>query len=201
MEVLVVESESGAANDAVEALEAADHHVLRCHDPGARPFPCAGLDPGECPLDRGTVQVVLDVRGRTTPHPEPLEDGVTCALRRRLPVVIAGSSAINPFAQFAVRDASHQDVVAACEHAADGPQAEHQTVADRALAATLQNAGSDEPGWSDVRRTRAGLQVTLFVPAAATARTREMAAVRVAGAVRAFDPHAARIEVQCETAP
>ena len=146
MDVLVVESEPSAADASIEALESAGHRVVRCHEPGAPAFPCRGLDPGDCPLEHGSVQVVLDVRGKTTPHPEPLEDGVSCALRRRLPVVVAGTSAINPFSRFPVLDASRQDVVAACERAATGPQAEHQAVADRALDATLRNAGTEEPG-------------------------------------------------------
>jgi hypothetical protein len=198
MDVLVVESEPGAADAAVAAREAADHRVVRGHESGAAPFPWRGGGPRDCPLDRGAVRVVLDVRGKTTPHPGPLEDGVTCALRRRLPVVIAGTSAINPFARFPVLDATRQDVVAACERAAKGPQAEHQTVADRALDATLRNAGFDEPGRSIVHRTPGGLQVTLLVPPESSAKTREMAAVRVAGALRAFDRDAGSIDIECE---
>jgi hypothetical protein len=198
MEVLVVESELGAADAAIAALEAADHRVLRCHEPGADPFPCRGLEPGECPLERGTVQVVLDVRGHSTPHPDPLEDGVTCGLRRRLPLVVAGLSASNPFARFVVLDASRQDVVAACELAANGPREDHEKVADAALQATLQRAGRDQQGSSSVRLTARGLQVTLFLPEDTDAKTREMAAVRVVGALRRYDRHSARIDVACE---
>jgi hypothetical protein len=198
MDVLVVESDPGVADAAIEALEAAHHRVLRCHDAGSPAFPCRGLDPGDCPLESGTVQVVLDVRGKTTPRPDPLEDGVSCALRRRLPVVVAGTSAINPFARFPVVDASRQDVVAACERAASGPQTEHQVVADRALEATLQIAKIEGPSHSEVHRTADGLRITLHVPAAASKKTLDMAAVRVAGAIRAFDAHAPRLDIQCE---
>jgi hypothetical protein len=198
MEVLVVESEPGAADAAIAALEAAEHRVLRCHDRGAAPFPCRGLEPGDCPLERGTVSVVLDVRGRITPRPSPLEDGVTCALRRRLPVVVAGTSAVNPFSRYPVLDATRQDVVAACEYAASGPRSDHEAVADRALNATLQRSGRDEEGSTSVRLGPGGLQVTLFMPEDTDPKTREMAAVRVAGAIRRFDRHAARIDVACE---
>jgi hypothetical protein len=198
MDVLVVESEVGAADAAIAALEAADHRVFRCHEAGAPAFPCRGLDPGDCPLDRKTVQVVLDVRGHTTPRPDPLEDGVTCALRRRLPVVIAGTSAINPFARFSVSDASRQEVVAACERAVNGPQADHQAVADRAVAATVRNAGIDGPSGSVVHRSSDGLQVTLLVPPETSPNTREMAAVRAAAALRAFDRHAGKLDIECD---
>lgn len=197
MEVLVLESEPAAANAAIDALTAAGHTVVRCHDPGAEGFPCRALDPGACPLGRGSVRVVLDVRGRTSPHPTALEDGVTCALRHHLPVVVAGKTAVNPFAPFAVTDAAGHDVVAACERAADSGQAQHEAVASRALDATLRNAGLDG-GEVSVRRTDDGLVVTLRVPPEADTKTREVAAVRVVGAVRSFDRYANLIDVQVE---
>jgi hypothetical protein len=198
MEVLVLESEPAAADAAIEALDAAGHTVVRCHDPGAGPFPCRGLDPGQCPLEHRPVRVVLDVRGRTSPRATALEDGVTCALRRRLPVVVAGKTAINPFAAFSVADAAGNDVVEACERAATGAQGDHQAVADRALAVTLENSGSEQTGESRVLRTADGLQVTLFVPPETARGTRDMAAVRVVGALRDFDRHARRIDIVCE---
>ncbi len=82
----------------------------------------------------------------------------------------------------------------------DGPQGEHQAVADRALEATLQRAGADPRGSSSVRRSAEGLHVTLFVPEETEAGTRAMAAVRVAGALRAFDPSVPRIDIGCEVA-
>lgn len=200
MDVLVLESEPGAADAAISALEGTDHTVVRCHEPGARAFPCRGLVPGPCPLECGSVQVVLTVRGHTLPRPSPLEDGVTCALRRRLPVVMAGSTALNPFAGFRVVDAARGDVVAACEGAATGAQVEHEAVANRALDETLRRAGHEAAGQSSVRRTERGLDVLLTVPPGTDERTRGMAAVRVVGALRAFDPHAPRIDLGYEMA-
>lgn len=104
MEVLVVESEPGAAAIAIAQLEAAGHRVTRCHEPGQRPFPCVGLDPGRCPLENDAIDVELTVRARTNPRPSPLEDGVTCVLRHHAPVVAAGRTTINPFAQYSVTD-------------------------------------------------------------------------------------------------
>jgi hypothetical protein len=195
MDVLVLESEPGAADAAIEALEAADHRVLRCHERGARAFPCRGLVPGSCPLERDAVQVVLTVRGHTFPRPSPLEDGVTCALRRRLPVVMTGSTALNPFAGFRVVDAARRDVVAACEDAATGPQVDHEAVATRVLDETLRRAGTEAGGNCEVRRRGDGIDVRLTVPPGTDARTRAMAGVRVVGALRAFDSHTPRIDV------
>ena len=40
--------------------------------------------------------------------------------------------------------------------------------------------------------------MTLFVPAEISSKAREMAAVRVAGALRAFDHDAGSIDIECE---
>jgi hypothetical protein len=115
--------------------------------------------------------------------------------------VVAGTSAVNPFSRYSVLDATRQDVVAACEYAASAPRSAHEAVANRALNATLERAGRDGQGSSAVHLGPGGLQVTLFMPEDTDAKTREMAAVRVTGALRRFDRHAARIDVACETTP
>lgn len=196
MEVLVVESEPGAAAIAIAQLEAAGHRVTRCHEPGQRAFPCVGLDPGRCPLENDAIDVVLTVRARTNPRPSPLEDGVTCALRRHAPVVVAGRTTINPFAQYSVTDAGADDVVDACERAATGPQLEHEGVATKALEWTLSHDGlSTEAARVSVRRSGIGLRVALLLPRETPKRVRDMASVRVAGALRAFDRQAPHIDI------
>ncbi len=123
MDVLVVESDPGAAAVAIAQLQAAGHRVERCHEPGARAFPCAALNPGRCPLEDGEIDVVLTVRARSHPRPSQLEDGVTCALRQHVPVVVAGRTNLNPYARYDVAVAGVDDVVETCELAANGPQA------------------------------------------------------------------------------
>jgi hypothetical protein len=198
MDVLVVESEPGAGAAAIADLEAAGHQVQRCHEPGAGSFPCAGLDPGRCPLEEGAIDVVLTVRARPTPRPTPFEDGITCALRRHVPVVVSGDTAIDPFARYAATVAGTGDIVASCELAATGPQVEHEGVATKALDQTLELAGlPHELARASVRRSGNGLHVTLHFPPETPKKVRDIASVRVVGAVRAFDAHARRIEI-CE---
>jgi len=198
MEVLVVESDPGAAVIAIAQLEAAGHRVTRCHEPGARAFPCAGLDPGRCPLEDDAIDVVLTVRGRSHPRPSPLEDGVTCAMRRRTPVVVAGRTALNPFDQYPVTVAGAEDIVEACERAARGPQIAHEAVATTALGQTLDGSGIESAeAYASVHRSGEGLRVVLYVPPETSKRVRDVASVRVVGALREFDRTIPRIATAC----
>jgi hypothetical protein len=195
MKVLVVESESGAATIASAQLERAGHEVLRCHEPGSRAFPCAGFAAGGCPLEHEAIDVVLTVRARSSSQPAPLEDGAVCALRRHLPLVVAGRSGTNPFASFPVTTAG-RDVVAACEEAATVPSADHEAVAQRALDESLAGHGIDDAEARAFVRRRAGrLTASLQFPAETPERTRAMASVRVVGALRQFDPYNGGIDV------
>ena len=87
LNVMVLQSERGAADEAAGELTAAGHVVLRCHDPGASAFPCRGIeDRSKCPLWSHRVDVALTVRSRPRSQPAPQEDGVRCALMHH-PVV------------------------------------------------------------------------------------------------------------------
>jgi hypothetical protein len=195
MKVLVLESEAGAATIAAAQLERAGHQVLRCHEPGARAFPCAALQDDGCPLERECVDVVLTVRGRPVGQPTALEDGVSCALRRRVPVVVAGRTSVNPFKSFPVTVAG-RDVVQACELAASGSLVEHEGIAQRTLDESLQRAGAaTEAARVEVTRRSGGLRATLHFPPGTPERVRAMASVRVVGALRAFDPSAGGLDV------
>jgi len=199
MEVLVVESEPGAAAAAIAELEAAGHRVKRCHEPGAPAFPCVGLDPGRCPIEEDAIDVVLTVRPRPHLGPSALEDGVTCALRRHVPVVVAGRTTLNPFVEYAAVIAGDDGVVEACERAATGPQPEHEEVATDMLRQTLTRAGlPSDTASASVRRSGSGLRISLRVPPETTKQQRDTASVRDVGAVRAFDRHAPHIETTCE---
>ena len=200
MKVLVVETEPHAAATAAAQLEMSGHQIERCHEPDqdASAFPCIGLSSGRCPVEDTDIDVVLTVRGPSHPSPAPLEDGVTCALRRRLPVVVAGRTSTSPFDRYHVAVAN-QDVVGACERAAAGRQIQHEAVAGRALDWTLRHRDLPlDAARADVRRHDGGLQVTLFVPAETPNVVRDMAIVRVAGALRAFDTRSSRIDVTCK---
>ena len=115
LNVLLLESHHGEGTRSAHALEHAGHRVHRCHDRRRPDFPCVGLSGGDCPLD-GPIDVALAVRQRATPRPTPLEDGVTCALRAGIPLVVDGRALLDPFADLAATHVEVEgDVVGTCE--------------------------------------------------------------------------------------
>jgi hypothetical protein len=101
--VLVVGTDDWAIEQLGASLSGARHAVLRCHEPGEPTFPCNAFIPGRtCPIDAG-VDVVVTVRARPRHEPAPGEMGVVCAVRAGAPLVVAGMTHDNPFAQLAPR--------------------------------------------------------------------------------------------------
>ncbi len=195
MDILVTESASGAARAAAEELEAAGHRVHRCHDASSSTFPCAGLT-SECPLDAGTIDLVLTVRGHVRVTPAPTEDGVTCGLRHRVPVAVTGQTVMNPFEALGAEAVDVDDIVAACERVASSRRPGHEEVASAVMRDTLAIEGhAIEPSDVVVQRVGGRLRVRVMVPGEVPERAREIVAGRVVGRLREYDPHAGGIDI------
>jgi hypothetical protein len=195
MDVLVTESIAGAAQAAVSELEAAGHRVHRCHEEGAPLFPCAGLATDACPLDSGAIDLVLAVRPHVRTNPAAGEDGVTCGLRRRIPVAVAGQAVMNPFESFGA-DAVEGDLVQECERIAGSRRPGHEAVAREVVIETLLVEGMPTADVEvTVRRVADRLQVEVLVDPEVSPRSREILAVRVVGRLREYDTDAGGIDV------
>lgn len=198
LNVLVLESERGAAEAAIDELTKAGHAVLRCHEPGAPAFPCHGLaDDPSCPLRTTTVDVALTVRSRPRSQPAPQEDGVSCALARHVPLVVAGPSVMNPFNGFAAEVLDRtDDVTAACERAAVAPLPRHGDRAAGALAAVLDvhEITGCTPA---ITVTRQGGRLVAVVTGAGDLdhTVKSIGSVRIVAALRQFDTDATGIDV------
>lgn len=193
--VMVTETTLGASELVADQLRAAGHEVVGCHTPGAPAFPCTGMADGPCPIATG-IDVAVTVRRRPQSSPAPAEDGVLCALRARVPVVIAGQTLFQPFSGFdAVEVSGDADVVAAVEAAARDRRPQHEAVAARVLQSTLEIAGETDPADVRVTRSRDGLAVELRVASTVPREVQSRASVRVVGALREFDRNAPRIDV------
>ena len=200
MRVLVVESDRRTADKAITDLQAAGHHVVRCHETDLPAFPCNALcDKGTCPIEtQQGVDVVLDYHARPHPKPTAFEDGVSCSLRHHIPLVVAGTSALNPFDKWTTAIAGDDDIVEACELAATRPV---ERLAEPARAEVrkrlrLQPAVAEQ---SDVvvHRSNGQLDATIYLPGEAE-ETDGSLAVAVAGVLRAHDRFASRVNVAVE---
>jgi hypothetical protein len=197
LNVLVLESDRGAATDAVADLQAAGHNVLRCHDGEAPAFPCRALTDEGCPLRHNIVDVALTVRRRPRSQPAPQEDGVTCALRTHVPLVVAGAATLNPYEDLAtVIGNDLVDIVSACERAAAAPLRAHTGAALRALTTVFEkNDVGDVTARVVVHRRHGQLHVDVTSPQALPQPVQNIAAVQIIAALRALDPDARGIDV------
>jgi len=200
LNVLVLESDRGAAEDAARNLADSGHVVLRCHDPGAPAFPCRGIvDQSACPLRTHTVDVAVDVRSRPRSQPTPDEDGVRCSLMHRVPLVVAGPSVLDPYEPFeaAIVDRAG-DVVAACEAVAEAELARHGRVATEALRASRTPHDTLADARAVVTRRSGRLRVSLSGLGALAPLQRDAAVVRALGKLREFDSSAKGIDIVLE---
>jgi hypothetical protein len=195
--VLVVESDRGSATSAINDLKAAGHHVVRCHEQDLPAFPCNALcDHGECPLEAPEgVDVVVDYRARPHPRPTPFEDGVSCALRRHVPLVVAGTSALNPFDRWTRATAVDDDVVNVVEEVGGGQNIDLAAPA-RAEVRKLLERDPDVAARAnvEVHRRRGVISAVIEVPPEAE-EIESRLAVAVAGVLRATDRFSSQINV------
>jgi hypothetical protein len=197
MNALVLESEPNAADATIEQLTNAGHSVFRCHEPGKPEFPCRALaGEGPCPLIDPGVDVAVTVRTHPDTRPTVREDGVACALRARVPLVVAGRALLNPYEEWAEAVVEDGDLVGACERVAAAPSRDHSEIARDALReAVRRRAGSAGDADAVVWRDRSRLRVRLEGVDDLDRSVRGMAAADVAAALRAFDAHIPKIDI------
>ncbi|MEZ5142608.1 MAG: hypothetical protein R2726_08855 [Acidimicrobiales bacterium] len=201
MRVLVLEGRPGVADGAVEELGRAGHEVARCHEPDAPSFPCnAMLDGHGCPLDDGRVEVALVVRDGAGASAEAAEDGVRCALRRQVPLVVAGEPGGSALADWATVVTDAADALPdAVRQAAAAPLRRQSDAARRSLRSVLEHHGVDgSAADAEVVRSTTDLKVVLRPGVELDKGLADMASVRAVGAVRDVDPYARTINVSIE---
>ena len=200
LNVLLLENEPDVARHTREELEAKGHTVVGCHERGAPAFPCNGIAAGrECPLDADVIDVALVVRAHDSSVPTAREDGVACAIRQHVPLVVAGATRLHPYDDYAetVLDGT-LGVVEACERTATAPLPEHSALAARALEETLERRGVTASPHVTVRRRDGALVVHVTEAHGLDAGAKGMAAVRIMAALRELDTSARGIDVTFE---
>jgi hypothetical protein len=194
MDVLVVESHLGAAERLRRTLEDRGHRVLTCHEDEHERNGCRAVHADQgCPLDRGRVDVAVDLRRSHHPDPRPLEQGAICAVRARVPLVVAGAPSDSPLEPWATAHVLGDvpAIVEAVESVDGAVSPMHQRVVDEALDVLLPGEGAT----AVVHRRDGQIQVELALPSHLTPREAEMVAVRLVAAIRRFDTTTATIDV------
>lgn len=188
LDVLLLESLPGTADTAAAALAEAGHRVHRCFEhSGADPsaFACAAMaDPDGCPLD-ASVDVALLAREHAGTAPGPRERAVACAVRAGVPIVATGSDPLDELAPWIDRRAAGDEVVPACEAAADRPWDELRAAIVDRLGLLLHDAAIDADEVAVRLETDGGdLGVHLDLPRPVGLRVEHVLAVRTLDAVR-----------------
>lgn len=192
MKILLLEESPSLVDDAVIDAVSAGHQIVRCHDEDESPSTCRALRNEMCPLDVGDVEVAVVLQDG--PGNGSADDGARCALRRHIPVVLAGRgrSAVSDWVTARV---DRDQLIETVEMVAHEPSAPHSAVAEGSLLGVLENHGCNLEG-AKARVMRSGNQLRAFITAPhASAEITEIAAVRVAGALRRFDPFPRTIDV------
>ena len=195
MDVLLTDTSTGPARAAALRLGAAGHRVHTCHperDPG---FPCAAFRGEPCPLESYPIDVAVVVRAAAFTRPAPPEEGVLCAVRRDVPVVVAGAVEDNPFTHLAAAVHPGASVVEVVEAVADRPLQEASAAATAALRRALGATGAPVAGASAEVRRRGGRLAVSLEGGGAGRENVVASAPAVVRELRALDPWAAGVDV------
>jgi hypothetical protein len=197
MRVMLVGTLPGAIDRAEEVLRSGGHEVVHCRDEHAGTFPCTALtERGSCPFEAAPVDVVVTARDRAWPRPSPLEDGAICGIHRFVPLVVHGTTVLEPFERWAVAETrTDEELLDAVERAATAPLPEHGAVATATLRDLLAGHGvTDDTSTIEVRRSGGRLVVALALSPAAEPHA-AAATVKILTALRTLDPYADGIDV------
>jgi hypothetical protein len=194
MHVLMLQTGSAGSSAAAADLARHGYEVVVCHPDGDET--CVALAGGRCPLDAAPVDAAVVVRPYAADSALPLEDGVYCAARRGIPLVVAGQPAGHPFGAWASAEEEGTAVGATVDTVLASPLPRLSTIATATLRQALARRGITEtPARVEVRRRHGGVAVELIGVDDLAADAKAAASVRVAGAIRAVDPWVRSIDV------
>jgi CheY-like chemotaxis protein len=123
MRILVTGTEGSGIDRVERDLQAAGHETTACASGPAARGRCRGTeDKSACPFVGGGVDVIVAARQRPLPHLTKQEQLVECVLLNDIPLVVVGSTVMNPYGKrAAVLVEGFDEVVAACEAAVTAP--------------------------------------------------------------------------------
>ncbi|MGZ8762451.1 MAG: hypothetical protein ACXW2C_05630 [Acidimicrobiia bacterium] len=131
-----------------------------------------------------------------------MEDGVACAIRSFVPLVVTGPAETNPYGPWTTATVEEgADVVGVCAAAATAPLARHSRVASDRLREVLVHHDVAAADTADVEVTRRNgrLRILLRFPNDVPQGVCEAAATHVLASVHALDPAARGTDVSITT--
>lgn len=174
--------------EAAVPLRREGHDVVACHDGGAAAgrWPCVAVE-GACPLD-GAVDVAV-VLSRDVHRPP---EGVSCAVRHRVPLVVGGPAPVSllPYADVIVDDPA-LDLTDALDGAVAAPRPVLSTAATDAVAGVAERTGLAADVHAEVYRRGRDLDVVVRGLSGEMAAERARCAQAAFAAVRDAVPNGA----------
>lgn len=144
--------------EAAVPLRRRGHEVVACHEAGSSEgrWPCVAVE-SSCPLDEPVDAAVVLSQDEHRP-----EEGVSCAVRQRVPLVVGGPAPVNllPYADAVIDDIddSLADVV---ETAVATPHPLLSTAATEAVAGVAERSGMAGDVHADVFRRGRDIDVVV----------------------------------------
>jgi hypothetical protein len=130
------------------------------------------------------------MRADHTAHPSAFEEGLACALRTGIPLVVGGSPFVDPYVEYASAVAESEDVVDACVEAAERRRTDRHATRARAELREILAGHDFDPAAIDVVVSRRGavLDVVVTVPPAVEHALHRAITTRLVQLLRALDP-------------
>ncbi|MGO8875788.1 MAG: hypothetical protein ACLQNG_08500 [Acidimicrobiales bacterium] len=202
MQILMTEIATDRARTAAALLEAKGHVIVTCGDGVARSVTCAALRGEPCPLERDKIDVALHIEGADPPG--LADEGVLCAIRHFLPLVVASRESgvrSDPFGSWAAAVCDLDELSETLTAAASAPLPAHSLAAERAANAVLASAGCYTTWRAVVRRSGGRLRVELISETPVDRELCDRSAVRAEVAIREIDGVTPTIDVEIVAPP
>jgi len=191
-----------------ESLRAGGHQITTCDSPdGHGPMACAALRGEPCPIETRPVDVALHVTTELAGTPSIEDEGILCALRQFIPLVVANYDTADPastgdgFAPWAAAVCAPADVEKTLAWAAAAPLRIHIAAAAEAANAVLASKGVEAHFDAIVHRSNGQIQVGLEADGPVPDDVRRDAAVRAHDVIRQIDQRSPAVDVSATAPP
>lgn len=208
MEILMTQLRDERSQWVADTLRAGGHAVTTCdgdHGTHGGTFASAALRGDDCPVDSRPVDLAVHVPEDPDAVPGIEDEGVLCALRQHIPLIVVadGAAAVAPegagYVSWAAAVCGPDTLESTLVEVAAAPLELHTTAATEAANDVLEAHGVDASYEAVVRRVHGRVHVELVADRAVPSDVAETAAVRAHDAVRLVDEKNLSVDVSTAT--